>query len=168
MPEHLARLRLDETRAIFISVDLPEPLRPTRQMRSPGSTWRLAPSSSGFAPKVSLMSSSFRIGGAKASGSGQIIGAGKHDGFSAFQREMHEPAIRDIGNSAGRAESKRKIVQRIAHIADIEPLKGRKAVTENSEAGGRSISIEPGSKGRASSSPDVSVTSRPRSASATA
>src|SRR6267142_1630913 len=39
-------------------VDLPEPLRPTRQIRSPAATARPAPDRSGAAPKVRLMSCS--------------------------------------------------------------------------------------------------------------
>ena len=46
------------------SVDLPEPLRPTRAMRSPDETESSAPSSSGVPPKVSTMPSSVRSGGA--------------------------------------------------------------------------------------------------------
>ena len=38
--------------AILSSVDLPEPLRPTRHTRSPGATASSAPSSSGVPPKV--------------------------------------------------------------------------------------------------------------------
>ena len=45
------------------SVDFPEPLRPTRQMRSPAATARAAPESSGAAPKVRPMSCSRSSGG---------------------------------------------------------------------------------------------------------
>src|SRR5215470_9083156 len=44
-------------------VDLPEPLRPTRQIRSPAATARPAPDNSGAAPKVSSMSCSRSNGG---------------------------------------------------------------------------------------------------------
>jgi hypothetical protein len=46
----------------FISVDLPEPLRPTSASRSPGWTTRSSPSKSGAPPKVSAMSESCRSG----------------------------------------------------------------------------------------------------------
>ena len=54
---------------------------------------------------------------------------------------MHGIAIRDIGNSAGRTESKRKSLQRITQIADIEPLKGGKSGNLK-QRGGRQIDIE--------------------------
>jgi hypothetical protein len=47
-------------------VDLPEPLRPTRQMRSPGATANPAPDSSGAVPKVRLMSWRSSEGGGMA------------------------------------------------------------------------------------------------------
>jgi len=37
-------------------VDLPVPLRPTRQTRSPGSIWRSTPSSSSGPPNPTVMS----------------------------------------------------------------------------------------------------------------
>lgn len=46
------------------NVDLPEPLRPTKQIRSPATTAKLAPESSGVAPKVRLTSCSRSSGGA--------------------------------------------------------------------------------------------------------
>src|SRR5262245_32665710 len=46
------------------SVDLPEPLRPTRHTRSPADTDSSAPSSSGVPPKVRAMSESWTRGGA--------------------------------------------------------------------------------------------------------
>src|SRR5690242_18612018 len=45
------------------SVDLPEPLRPTRQTRSPAPTPNAAPDSNAFAPKVRLMFCSRSNGG---------------------------------------------------------------------------------------------------------
>ena len=49
--------------AITLSkVDLPEPLRPTRQMRSPECTVNSTPSNSGWPPKVSIISDRVRIG----------------------------------------------------------------------------------------------------------
>src|ERR1700730_7603021 len=56
----------DSTRpaAIFNSVDLPEPLRPIRQTRSPVDTDSSTPDNSGVPPKVSLMSLSWIRGGA--------------------------------------------------------------------------------------------------------
>ena len=53
--------------AIFSSVDLPEPLRPTRQTRSPAETDSSTPVSSGVPPKVSAMSLSWISGGAISS-----------------------------------------------------------------------------------------------------
>src|SRR5665647_568343 len=50
--------------AIFSSVDLPEPLRPIRQTRSPADTDSSTPDNSGVPPKVSLMSFSWIRGGA--------------------------------------------------------------------------------------------------------
>src|SRR5262249_42045496 len=44
-------------------VDLPEPLRPTRQIRSPAAMARPAPDNSGAAPKVRAMSCSRSNGG---------------------------------------------------------------------------------------------------------
>src|SRR5207253_917698 len=49
--------------AMRSKVDLPEPLRPTRQIRSPIATARPAPDSRGAAPKVRLMSCSRSNGG---------------------------------------------------------------------------------------------------------
>ena len=50
--------------AIFSSVDLPEPLRPIRQTRSPADTDNSTPDNSGVPPKVSLMSFNWISGGA--------------------------------------------------------------------------------------------------------
>ena len=50
--------------AIFSSVDLPEPLRPIRQTRSPGDTDSSTPDNSGVPPKVSVMSFNWISGGA--------------------------------------------------------------------------------------------------------
>ena len=50
--------------AIFSSVDLPEPLRPIRQTRSPADTDSSTPDNSGVPPKVSLMSFNWISGGA--------------------------------------------------------------------------------------------------------
>src|ERR1700730_12956434 len=44
--------------AMRSKVDLPEPLRPTRQIRSPAATASAAPDSNGAAPKARLMSCS--------------------------------------------------------------------------------------------------------------
>ena len=52
--------------AIFSSVDLPEPLRPIRQTRSPADTDSSTPDNSGVPPKVSLMSFNWISGGAMA------------------------------------------------------------------------------------------------------
>src|SRR5262245_49024987 len=46
------------------NVDLPEPLRPTKQIRSSAATAKVAPESSGVAPKVRLTSCSRSSGGA--------------------------------------------------------------------------------------------------------
>src|SRR5450756_2559289 len=53
-----------EPAAIFNSVDLPEPLRPIRQTRSPADTDSSTPDNSGVPPKVSLMSFNWIRGGA--------------------------------------------------------------------------------------------------------
>src|SRR5450631_4900264 len=50
--------------AIFKSVDLPEPLRPIRQTRSPDETDSSTPDNSGVPPKVSLTSFNWIRGGA--------------------------------------------------------------------------------------------------------
>src|SRR5471032_1851341 len=56
----------DSTRpaAIFNSVDLPEPLRPIRQTRSPDETDSSTPDNSGVPPKVSFISFNWISGGA--------------------------------------------------------------------------------------------------------
>src|SRR5678816_4557017 len=56
----------DSTRpaAILSSVDLPEPLRPIRQTRSPADTDNSTPDNSGVPPKVSLISFNWMSGGA--------------------------------------------------------------------------------------------------------
>src|SRR6202011_732731 len=56
----------DSTRpaAIFSSVDLPEPLRPIRQTRSPADTDSSTPDNSGVPPKVSFISFNWISGGA--------------------------------------------------------------------------------------------------------
>ncbi len=54
---------------------------------------------------------------------------------------MHGAAIRDIGNSAGGTESKREILERITHIADIESLKGGEPGNLKQRAG-RQVDIE--------------------------
>src|SRR5882724_1050822 len=50
--------------AIFKSVDLPEPLRPIRQTRSPEDTDNSTPAKSGVPPKVSAISFNWISGGA--------------------------------------------------------------------------------------------------------
>src|SRR6185312_13112051 len=50
--------------AIFSSVDLPEPLRPIRQTRSPDDTDNSTPDNSGVPPNVSLISFNWISGGA--------------------------------------------------------------------------------------------------------
>src|SRR5262245_57058035 len=50
--------------AILSSVDLPEPLRPIRQTRSPSDTDSSTPDNSGVPPKVSRMSFNWISGGA--------------------------------------------------------------------------------------------------------
>src|SRR5262249_30863267 len=50
--------------AILRSVDLPDPLRPTRQRRSPAETIRSTPSRSGVPPKVSATPLSWSSGAA--------------------------------------------------------------------------------------------------------
>src|SRR6266404_804262 len=50
--------------AILSSVDLPEPLRPIRQTRSPDETDNSTPDNSGMPPKVSLISFNWIRGGA--------------------------------------------------------------------------------------------------------
>src|SRR5436190_21479563 len=50
--------------AIFKSVDLPEPLRPIRQTRSPCDTDNSTPDNSGVPPKVSAISFNWISGGA--------------------------------------------------------------------------------------------------------
>src|SRR4249919_454752 len=49
--------------AIFKSVDLPEPLRPIRQTRSPADTDNSTPDNNGVPPKVSRMSFNWISGG---------------------------------------------------------------------------------------------------------
>src|SRR6187431_3132700 len=53
--------------AILSNVDLPEPLRPIRQTRSPDDTDSSTPDNSGVPPKVSLISFNWIRGGAIAS-----------------------------------------------------------------------------------------------------
>src|ERR1700689_4550501 len=55
--------------AIFSSVDLPEPLRPIRQTRSPCDTDSSTPDSSGVPPNVSRISFNWISGGAMGLGS---------------------------------------------------------------------------------------------------
>src|SRR6267154_3006634 len=50
--------------AIFSSVDLPEPLRPIRQTRSPDDTDNSTPDNNGVPPKVSAISFNWISGGA--------------------------------------------------------------------------------------------------------
>src|SRR6266853_6392043 len=52
--------------AILSSVDLPDPLRPTRHRRSPAETIRSTPSKSGVPPKVSAMPPSWSSGAANS------------------------------------------------------------------------------------------------------
>ena len=72
------------------NVDLPEPLRPTKQIRSPAATAKVAPERSGVTPKVRLMSCSRISGGGMAGyGSGcsrrygRAIACGTEDAASA-------------------------------------------------------------------------------------
>src|SRR4051812_33073326 len=55
--------------AILSSVDLPEPLRPIRQTRSPCDTDNSTPDNSGVPPKVSAISFNWISGGAIGFGS---------------------------------------------------------------------------------------------------
>src|SRR5882757_7197057 len=55
--------------AIFSSVDLPEPLRPIKQTRSPDDTDNSTPANSGVPPNVRAMSFNWISGGAMFSSS---------------------------------------------------------------------------------------------------
>src|SRR5262249_6585367 len=70
-------------------VDLPEPLRPTRQTRSPAETLSSALSSSGVPPKVRAMSASWTSGGAMARVSLPRSGRDGNDGgVERWRREL--------------------------------------------------------------------------------
>jgi hypothetical protein len=72
------------------NVDLPEPLRPTKQIRSPAATAKVAPESSGVTPKVRLMSRSRSSGGGGVGGYGS--GCSRRYGSaiaSVFRRRLH-------------------------------------------------------------------------------
>src|SRR5687768_17301441 len=92
---------------IRISVDLPEPLRPTRAMRSPSCTARDKPSNRGSPPKVSEMSESCRRGaramgadlwrgarGVKARGAGLARGVGAPTSRANLERERRMEKIK--------------------------------------------------------------------------
>src|ERR1700759_5513547 len=98
--------------AILSSVDLPEPLRPIRQTRSPGETDNSTPDSKGVPPKVSLMSLSWISGGAMMSALLRLlVGAlarNAANGLVERRQECgalarREPA-RSAGDLAGRAQ----------------------------------------------------------------
>ena len=98
--------------AIFSSVDLPEPLRPTRQVRSPGEIASSARSISGVPPKVSATSWRVRSGGAamgrlmaahRASRTNPNRGAGQTRTRSRSHRRVGGARRRRVGRD-GRAD----------------------------------------------------------------
>ena len=83
------------------SVDLPEPLRPTRHTRSPAETDSSTPSSSGVPPKVSAMSVSWmRGGGIRVPGSGTALSPARYcltcAGYVAFAVRGYSAGLRMI------------------------------------------------------------------------
>ena len=73
--------------AILSSVDLPEPLRPTRQSRSPAETDNSAPSSSGVPPKVSANVGELQKRGShEPSGMNEGIGTYSANGAECLHR----------------------------------------------------------------------------------
>src|ERR1035437_1571097 len=85
--------------AIFRSVDLPEPLRPIRQTRSPADTDSSTPDNSGVPPKVSLMSFNWISGGAIANS-------------TLFLRGLVYPLALDAANGLIERRQKRRAVAR--------------------------------------------------------
>src|ERR1700686_4033218 len=79
--------------AIFSSVDLPEPLRPIRQTRSPGDTDSSTPDNSGVPPNVSAMSFNWISGGAMGSAltRRRLIGAAALDAADGLVERRQEP-----------------------------------------------------------------------------
>src|ERR1700730_11155330 len=98
--------------AILSSVDLPEPLRPTRHTRSPAETDSSTPASSGVPPKVSAISLSWTSGAAISASRLALRAADRlversQERRAVARRERPRPA-RDL---AGRAQ----VVHEVAH-----------------------------------------------------
>src|SRR5437763_835474 len=114
--------------AIRNSVDLPEPLRPTRPTRSPADTESSAPVRSGVPPNVSAMSLSWTRGGAMLTRAG-VPGVGvdiDRGGLCCGHRAFLVP--RDNARPRGRQPTGMIVLGRvlIKSLADQCPLVPRK------------------------------------------
>src|ERR1700722_10402834 len=115
--------------AILSSVDLPEPLRPTRHTRSPAETDSSTPVSSGVPPKVSAMSLSW-TSGAAISASRLALGAADR----LVERGQERRAVarceraRSARDLAGRAQVVHEVAHRQRHADRLfaELLAGRR------------------------------------------
>src|SRR5215467_1824801 len=114
--KHVPRSGSIRPAAILSKVDLPDPLRPTRQTRSPAETLNSTPSSSGVPPKVSAMSLSWMRGATivlcdsaalrALQAANGLVERGQEGGAVA-RRERSRPA-RDLAGGA-------KVVHQVAH-----------------------------------------------------
>src|ERR1700738_331073 len=112
--------------AIFKSVDLPEPLRPIRQTRSPSETDNSTPANSGVPPNVSRMSFNWMRGGAMILNSTLLLrrliralALDAADGLIERRQECRTVARREgfwaAGDLAGRAQIGHQITDRQGH-----------------------------------------------------
>src|SRR5690242_5575426 len=91
---------------ILSSVDLPEPLRPTRQRRSSAESNKSTPANSGVPPKVSAMSFNWISGGAIASLFQAVYGPTNRP--AALERTRRPVfKMRVVLHRAGKCEEKR-------------------------------------------------------------
>ena len=107
--------------AIFSSVDLPEPLRPIRQTRSPDDTDSSTPDNSGVPPKVSLISFNWISGGAIVlnlwfgAGCSRPLALDAADGLVERRQECRAVARRVGFRTAGDFARRAQIGHQIAH-----------------------------------------------------
>src|SRR6516165_7935908 len=115
--------------AIFNNVDLPEPLRPIRQTRSPEDTDNSTPDNSGVPPKVSAMSFNWISGGAMVLGFqiwGRGLGLTARDapGRGAFEMRVVAHRVRECEEKASPGCLATPFPSRTIAVWNLKRLKG--------------------------------------------
>src|SRR3954471_11816322 len=96
------------------SVDLPEPLRPTRQMRSSAPTANTAPDSNAFVPKVTLIFCSRSNGGG-------MSGCPDRQELIAAMHNMnsHLPPTRTADPNCPRPRNRDRLLRKLAFRGNL-------------------------------------------------